>query len=66
MSPAVQPLLLFLLCRDLFNYALVTAGSVLDTAIDTADGRRADLYLFHDLAIMEKQAVNIGDPPQTV
>ena len=51
MSPAVQPLLLFLLCRDLFNYALVTAGSVLDTAIDTADGRRADLYLFHDLVI---------------
>ena len=51
MSSAVQPLLLILLCRDLFDYALVTTGSVLDAAIDAADGRRADLDRLHDLVV---------------
>ena len=53
MSPAVQPLLLFLLCRDLFNYALVTAGSVLDAAIDPADGTTQALADKYDLALAD-------------
>ena len=53
--PVFPPLSLLrlgvLLGRKLLDDIAVTAGAVLDAAVDAADGGRADLHLLHDLVV---------------
>ena len=47
----VQLLLLFCLCAHLLNGIAVAAGTVLDAAVDAADGGGADLHRLDDLQV---------------
>ena len=40
-----------LLSRKLLDDIAITAGAVLDAAVDAADGGCADLHLLHDLVV---------------
>ena len=51
MPRRVRLLLLFRLCAHLLDGVAVAAGTVLDAAVDAADGGGADLHGLYDLVV---------------